>query len=812
MATLYAFKFNNYYNRRLKRFTALNDYPEPEYIETGTYCNFNPNDGINTEIILGRPGNNNYEGDCDYFIYSDDNVNITSRWFVIEQTRKMGYQYKVLLHRDVIADNLDKILSSECFIEKAILPNNNPLIFNPEGISVNEIKKSEVPLIDESGCAWIIGYLKRDYNGGTINSIPAASMVADFSYSSKNDFYTAIVEGVAENTVINFNNFSVSGNGMGVITMWCSLDRGLIYGYQAWYDYKIIYNCRLGTWRSEQVGAGYVGDTGHYSFIISNLSQLMASLLNCKPNRSVLDSNTTTSDIANYSVSKYNKIANTSGKILDITTGLDAGYYYINTEVGNNSKEYIQDRSSALLAYIETFIGSNKLTGGNSGYSKDLVFSRGVFSTIKYYFSPAPASTTYKITIPDATSRLHLKDAPYDMFLMPFGDISLKNSQGSDTSTFSLDKLMVMNFMQGLAEGIGTDNIIDLQLVPYTPLTGLTYSSGLIDVNSNDTKRYTYFMNSSNQNVGLIIWATASSGTKNILYTIDNMDNKMSSICDKWRLVSPNYNGAFEFNAAKNNGVLLFNVDFTYLPNSPYIHLNPNFGGLYGADYNDARGLICQGDFSISYLSDRWAEYITQNKNFAEIFNRGIQNMEVTHEWEMKQAYVAAAAGTVSGAVSGAIGGGAFGGVGAVVGGLIGTAAAGVGGALDINMKEALYSEAVDYKKDIFNLQLDNIKALPSSLVKITAYNENNKIFPFLEYYTCTDEEKAAVAKKIAWNSMTVGIIGQIQEYIGNSWSYGDIHDKGYIKARLIRFEDAEEDFHNVNAIADELFKGVFFK
>ena len=464
------------------------------------------------------------------------------------------------------------------------------------------------------------------------------------------------------------------------------------------------------------------------------------------------------------------------------------------------------------MAYIETFIGSNKLTGGNSGYSKDLVFSRGVFSTIKYYFSPAPASTTYKITIPDNSSRLHLKDAPYDMFLMPFGDISLKNSQGTDTSSFSLDKLMVMNFMQGLAEGIGTENIIDLQLVPYTPLTGLTYSSGLIDVNSNNTKRYTYFKNSADQNVGLIIWATASSGTKNILYTIDNMDNKMSSICDKWRLVSPNYNGAFEFNAAKNNGVLLFNVDFTYLPNSPYIHLNPNFGGLYGADYNDARGLICQGDFSISYLSDRWAEYITQNKNFAEIFNRGIQNMEVSHEWEMKQAYVAAAAGTVSGGVSGAIGGGAFGGVGAIVGGLIGTAAAGVGGALDINMKEALYSEAVDYKKDIFNLQLDNIKALPSSLVKITAYNENNKIFPFLEYYTCTDEEKAAVAKKIAWNSMTVGIIGQIQEYIGNSWSYGDIQDKGYIKARLIRFEDAEEDFHNVNAIADELFKGVYFK
>ena len=112
MATLYVYKFNNYYNRRVKKFENLEDYPEPEYIETGTYCNFNPNDGINTTIVLGRPGNNEYPGDCDYFIYSDDNTSITSRWFIIEQTRKMGYQYQVTLHRDVIADNLDKVLSS----------------------------------------------------------------------------------------------------------------------------------------------------------------------------------------------------------------------------------------------------------------------------------------------------------------------------------------------------------------------------------------------------------------------------------------------------------------------------------------------------------------------------------------------------------------------------------------------------------------------------------------------------------------------------------------------------------------------------
>ena len=51
-------------------------------------------------------------------------------------------------------------------------------------------------------------------------------------------------------------------------------------------------------------------------------------------------------------------------------------------------------------------------------------------------------------------------------------------------------------------------------------------------------------------------------------------------------------------------------------PYQPYIHLNPNFGSLYGEDFNDARGLILGGDFSIATLSNEWKNYETQNKNY----------------------------------------------------------------------------------------------------------------------------------------------------------------------------------------------------
>lgn len=51
--------------------------------------------------------------------------------------------------------------------------------------------------------------------------------------------------------------------------------------------------------------------------------------------------------------------------------------------------------------------------------------------------------------------------------------------------------------------------------------------------------------------------------------------------------MSPNFNGQFEFSLAKNKqDITSFNVDYTYKPYAPYIHVNPIFNpdGLYGKD------------------------------------------------------------------------------------------------------------------------------------------------------------------------------------------------------------------------------------
>ena len=136
----------------------------------------------------------------------------------------------------------------------------------------------------------------------------------------------------------------------------------------------------------------------------------------------------------------------------------------------------------------------------------------------------------------------------------------------------------------------------------------------------------------------------------------------------------------------------------------------------------------------------------------------------------------------IAGGIAGAAGAGAGIGMlsGSPIAGIIGGAISAGGAIADIALTEKLNSEALDYKTDMFEFQKQNIQAMPSSIAKTTAYTNNNKIFPILEHYTCTETEKEAVANKIAWNGMTVGVIDQVQNYINNRWRYKFKEDKGY--------------------------------
>lgn len=789
MSTIYLLKYNNYYNRIVKKEDTLGAYLTQDYLlDTFENINFVPADGVDTTLVVKHVGPN-----PDYLIVADGN-DIESRWFVVESDIIRGGQYKLTLHRDVIVDSYDLVVNAPCFIEKATLSNNDPFIFNGEDMTFNQIKQSETLLKDETQSAWVVGYIPKDAfpDGATVTGDAILDDSADITvagienweyYQYQNTDFNALITDYTTTGEVRIKVTSSSATAPLKDVPFGITKGGIAYldtitpgagspGYSVTVPYnqndtiyaaeKAIKNGCPQQWDTGVVRAGvllklkeYIG--GHGVVEISDFTSLN--------NKIIYDSNTQL-----YSrVILSKEIKNETVRINSST--IPNLYTYLDEKV---TKEVSADGMTF------TIEGAANVNTYKTEFS---------YEAYRITLEQIPQQVTATISKPAA--RYHLEDQPYDMFAIPYSDDLEIYKNG--TKLFNANKSIAVNIATQITAATGSANVYDVQLLPYCPVRYCILDDGRFDIK---TAKVDYVQDKNKNNIGIILWATTSSFTVNISNEITSTNPKIENLTDKWRLCSPNFNGQFEFSVAMNGGVDYFNVDCTYKPFNPYIHVNPNFKKMYGQDFNDARGLICAGDFSLPQVTNAWADYQLNNKNYENIFNREIQNLQV----QQKAQRIGDIASAVGGVFSGAAGGGLLGTVGAVAGGAISA----LGGGLDIAINEKLRAEAMDYKRDMFGMQMGNIQALPSNITKTTAFTYNNKIFPILEYYTCTDEEKTALANKLKYNGMTVGRIGKIADYLANA-------SDQYIKGRIIRIEGVSDDFHYYKAISDEIYKGAFF-
>ena len=411
-----------------------------------------------------------------------------------------------------------------------------------------------------------------------------------------------------------------------------------------------------------------------------------------------------------------------------------------------------------------------------------------------------PREVNISTTVP--STRYKAPESPYDIFCLPYSD-ELTINKGGETYIAKTDKFAALTIAQGIAAAVGSGNIYDVQLLPYCPVRYCIQDDGSFDIG---TAIYNDVLADTNK-VSVLLWATSDNVSFTIPVSIpekqDVVEKKVASETEFIRIVAPNYSNSFQFNPQMNNGLTEISVLCCYKPFNPYIKVQPSFSGMYGASYNDARGLVALGDYSLAQITSAWANYELQNKNYQSAFNREIQNLEVNNAVQREQEKWAVGAGALSAAVGGAAAGGMAGGlIGAGIGGAVGGAASLLGGLRDIELNETLRNEALDYRKDMFGYQLGNIRALPYGLAKTSAIAPDNKLVPFIEFYSCTPEEKDALRNKIKYNGCTIMMIGTIANYIRQ--------EKTYIKGRLIRLEGLAEDYNLCKALADEIYKGVF--
>ena len=285
------------------------------------------------------------------------------------------------------------------------------------------------------------------------------------------------------------------------------------------------------------------------------------------------------------------------------------------------------------------------------------------------------------------------------------------------------------------------------------------------------------------------------------------MGRKLANECDLVRIVSQNYSAIFEFSPAKSGGVDGFLADCTYKPWSPYIHILPKLKGLYGDKFvsiDDARGLICGGDMSLPQLSNAWANYQLQNKTYQEMFDRQIKNMDVQNDVNRQAAIAQLLAAPITGGAAGAATAAKLGSglTGAIAGGLVGAIGGGITAGVDLANTVKMMEENKQYAIDMYGYNLQNIQAVPTSLTKTSALTYNTRVWPFIEYYTCTESERKALKDKIKYNGITIMKVGKLSDY--------SLGKDNFYKGQVIRLPDSRIDGHMAFEIYNELNKGVY--
>lgn len=779
--------YNNYFNRTYKRHNTLEQYinaSEGHILGVDKPYNFSLNDGVTMEHVF----NVTETEEPNYLLLLEENEQrtIVSRWFVIDWTKVRGNQYKGLLRRDLLADNYEKITTSPSFIEKGYVEPTDSAIFNKENMNFNQIKTRETLLKDDSKTAWIVGYIAQDHTALTDKTFtisPEVDMVisgnfSDWEYAKWcNGLEHYSFDADKTNYRINFDAFKQQ---FGFVNKSIEFTKNTHSSYEPM-------------------------STQNDRWTVSDISKLETFL-----NGSWWETYNTTT-IGTYLETEYPDYATTSefqtllgyvNKKIQFNDGVYS--LSINYKSSLDGDYHFEDTTTTLYQYIYGI--TNAALDYTISNTNRYPFMYKLYRT-RFTIVPTKLENvqgTYKYSLPQSVRKLD--DAPYKMFCLPYYTGNGRYTFSLDGSTFIYtDKEIQMGWAMSLAKELG-DSLYDLQILPYCPISnwkGRTNTPAIWSFNKTINVDYIELKGANDTTYGYCSFCDVSSKEQFLTYPIEIMDYKLENECDMYRLCSPNYASVFEFNPAKNDGVEGYNVRYTYKPYQPFINVAPKFNRLYGKDFKDNRGLILSGDFSLPIVKDAWINYQLQNKNYQLAFDRQIENLESNYSWQKKVGITNAITGTLQGGVSGAMSGALIGGPwGAAIGGIVGTGGSLASGIADITMQQNLHNEAIDYTRDNFGYQLQNIQALPNTLNKVSSIISVSKLFPFLEYYTCTNEEKEALENKLKYNGFTIGRIGKIQDYLQQD-------TQTYVQGQLIRLE-GKFDTHIANEIANEFKKGWY--
>lgn len=799
---------------------------------------FNHGDFVNCECVT-KPSVPVLNKQPNYMIVYNGTT-IESRYYVLsyqymdgEPAENFG-TYRATFIRDVVVDFKSNIEAGIFKCRRGQLDRTqwSPVLVQPEGISLNKVKKAQLPIKSwDEDAQWLTIFYDLTAES-TVRKI-----TFDYSRNLNPDYTLAQMQ----------SSFSSKG--------WSLSATGGTWQYQRNYT-NIRKKIRLddsghtGVWAEYNIDISPYGATvtltdeshningnGGSSNIcgITNLRNYVAGL-NFGTARSLTTANFNYDNSSNYSSlrNQYDKA------LISMSNGLARSSF---TQSNFSSSSQVTSQIDSNLNSMLT--GNIKLMGS---VNRATVFSSLGIATVSLEgqqfsvaFGSVPATGEMELPGGIALDNMYL-----GCITIPFGD-NVTLIEGDNTYEISSDSIKSMATSGWTHTGSA---IKDIQILPYCPNSVLNslFNNSPSSNNINITNLESYLkvpikVTATNQVLyyGVICSVASSSYRYNInLSSYFSEDKKMDSITKSIRLCNHNHKQFFEFNPALNNGVTAISFEVTLKPFNTLYRICPVFNteGLYGGNYSDGRGLIWEGGFSMAQVTDAWTEWALNNSTYKEVFDREVKSLEISQDVARQQetlayetAYRNAQTNIDATKTKAAIGGvlgilgsiGSFG-AGSTGGGLLGLAgAAGAAGSIGAGvasikaqeeiaernlqtakqgqaLNDTLRAEALSYKQDMFKLNIKAIEAAPGGIATSTEYSIINYYKAYIEVYDCTTPEKTYIDYILQYNGMKIDQIGSIKQWL--------IGDNSYIEGSLLFCEGLTPVISN--AINAELSAGIY--
>lgn len=753
----------NYKYTNRKILNVLND---TNYVDKD-YQNIDSPDTINGHIIYQLSTGERLPT---YIVDLSNN----NRWYVSGITQLRTGKFQISLLRDIISESPDTWKSEEAYISSGLANDFN--LYKRWNLPYTNTKVKEERLNINGKSSFFVYYVNtQQINGNVITeqdlAIKSSSIpgITGYDYTVSNLNEIPSYEFVNAGKVRNWTKTAGTTRVMMAKTDITFLQVA-IYPWN--YDSSILSN------NGFNVGAG-IDEEPNYLAIKTLVSDVKNNKNNCRTNFRTATINFLNTLQASYGTQILStQIGNLMPYVNKIIyNSSDNKVYTIRLKTSNGSfNEAIPKAQCAeYLTALKNCNFPHTTSGPLYNWQEDgdswFVF-KSEYTDYIYTLEEIGTATSFEFNF-QASQRKLPKSAVRCVNLVSSGNISDEEIAQS----------LMLSQTNGINENGDTGRILDIQ---YLPFSIATLESDNFKINNN--KVIASFLDNDD-----FQYVTT-------LPTLTNINKETDSI----KIVSPSRASQFLFRPYDNNGKMVFTTKITIKPYASVIYVRPSTQGLLLQDWDDKDCLIINEDFSLTNVSSNWTNYIYNNRNYQNAFERQIQGREFERSWERRieeaqrqsddwtaRNISAQKAQTYTGNLP----------IISSIAGAIGTAFQDQNymqmAQLDREYNEALYQEGMSLSRDLFSMQMDNIQSQPAIPTRVTTIDAKFLDGVYLEYYSTNDTEKQAIRNFYKYNGNRVDAYGTFFQYWG--W---------FVRGKIIRAQNYTQP--EIDELNRRLSMGIF--